>query len=57
MGKYMPSILFKKSRGKISHLKFWIFFGQSVTKIMGKTAIWTILCFSTFPPPRNVEEQ
>ena len=28
---------------------------QSVTKIMGKTAIWTILCFSPLPPLNNVE--
>ena len=24
---------------------------------MGKTAIWTILCFSPLPPLNNVEEQ
>ena len=30
---------------------------QSVTKIMGKTAIWTILSFSPLPPLKNVEEQ
>ena len=29
----------------------------SVTKIMGKTAIWTILFFSPLPPLNNVEEQ
>ena len=28
---------------------------QSVTKIIGKTAIWTILCFSPLPPLNNVE--
>ena len=30
---------------------------QSVTKIMGKTAIWTVLSFSPLPPLKNVEEQ
>ena len=30
---------------------------QSVTIIMGKTAIWTILCFYPFPPINNVEKQ
>ena len=30
---------------------------QSVTKIMGKTAIWTILSFSPLPLLKNVEEQ
>ena len=30
---------------------------QSVTKIMGKTAIWTVLCFSPLPPLNNVNEQ
>ena len=30
---------------------------QSVTKIMGKTAIWTILCFSPLLPLSNVEKQ
>ena len=30
---------------------------QSVTKIMGKTAVWTILCFSPLPRLNNVEEQ
>ena len=30
---------------------------QSVTKIMAKTAIWTILSFSPLPPLKNVEEQ
>ena len=42
---------------KIPHFKFWRFFRQSVTKIMGKTAIWTILCLSTLPPLNNVEEE
>ena len=53
----MPSIWFKISSSKIPHLKFCRFFRQSVTKIMGKTAIWTILCFSPLPPINNVEEQ
>ena len=53
----MPSIWFKMSNGKIPHLKFCRFFRQSVTKIMGKIAIWTILCFSPLAPLNNVEKQ
>ena len=53
----MPSIWLKMSNSKILHFKFYRFFRQSVTKIMGKTAIWTILCFSPLPPLNNVEEQ
>ena len=53
----MPSIWFKMSYRKIPHLKFWRFFRQSVTKIMGKTGIWTILCFSPLPLLNNVDEQ
>ena len=45
------------SNSKIPHLKFYRFFRQSVTKIMGKTAIWTILCFSPLTLYNNVEEQ
>ena len=30
---------------------------QPVTKIMAKTAIWTILSFSPLPPLKNVEKQ
>ena len=30
---------------------------QSVTKIIGKTAIWTIFCFYPLPPLNNVEKQ
>ena len=30
---------------------------QSVTKIMGKTAIRAISCFSPLPPLNNVEKQ
>ena len=53
----MPSIWFKMSNSKIPHLKFWRFFRQSMTKITGKTDIWTILCFPPLPPLNNVEEQ
>ena len=46
MGNCMPSESFKTTnRNKALHLSFPDFFGQSVTKIVGKTAIWTILCF------------
>ena len=47
MGKHMPSTWFKMSNCKIPHLSFCRFFRQSVTKIMGKTAIWTILYSGT----------
>ena len=57
MCNYVTSVSFKMSNSKITHLKFCRFFRQSVTKIMGKTAIWTILCFSPLPPLNNVEEQ
>ena len=30
---------------------------QSVTKIMGKTTIWKILCFYSLSPLNNVEKQ
>ena len=30
---------------------------QSVTKIMGKTAVWAILCLYTRPTLNNVEKQ
>ena len=53
----MPSIWFKMSNCKIPHLKFCRFFRQSGTKIMGKTAIWRILCFSPLLPLNNVDEQ
>ena len=41
------------------HLNFSDFFRQSVTKIMGKTAIWAISCFCVYPfsPLSNVEKQ
>ena len=29
---------------------------QSVTRIMGKTAIWTIMCFYPFPQLNNFEK-
>ena len=32
-------------------------FLQSMTKIMGKTAIWEISCFCSLPPLNNVEKQ
>ena len=48
---------FKMSDSEIKHLKFCRFFRQSVAKIMGKSAIWTILCFSPLPPLKNIEEQ
>ena len=57
MGKYMPSIWFKMRNSKIAPLKFCIFLRQSLTKITGKTAIWTIVCFSLLLPVKNVEEQ
>ena len=53
----MPSTWFKMSNCKIPHVQSCRFFRQSVTKIMGKTAIWTILCFSPLPLLNNVEEQ
>ena len=53
----MSSIWFEMSNSKISHLKFCRFFRQSVREIMGKTAIWTILCFSHLFSLNNVEEQ
>ena len=57
MGKCMPSILLKMTNSKIPHFKVCRFFRQSVTKIMGKTVIWTIFCLSPLPPLNNVEEQ
>ena len=30
---------------------------QSVINIMGKSAIWTVLCFYPFPPLNNIEKQ
>ena len=57
MGKHMPWTWFKMNNCKIPHLSFCRFFRQSVTKIMGKTAIWTILRFSPLPSYNNVQEQ
>ena len=53
----MSSIWFKMSNCKIPQLKFFRFFRQSVTKIMVKTVIWAMLCFSPIPPLNNVKEQ
>ena len=42
-------------------VKVWLFEKifelQSVTKFTGKTAIWTILCFSPLTPLNKVDEQ
>ena len=56
MGKYMPSKSFKTTNCKIPHLRLPDFFRQSLTKIMGKTAIRTISCFCSLPPLNNVEK-
>ena len=56
MGKIMTSKRFKTTNCKILHLRFPGFFRQSVTKIMGKTAIRTISYFSPLPPLNNVEK-
>ena len=53
----MPSKLFKTTNCKTIQLSFSDFCRQSMTKIMGKTAIWTILCFYPRPPLNNVEKQ
>ena len=53
----MSSIWLKMSNSKIPHFRFCRFFKQSVTKIMGKTVNWAILCFSPLLPLNNVEEQ
>ena len=50
ISKFFP---IHKRDGKLGFLRSL----QSVTKIMGKTAIWTILCFSPLPPLNHVEEQ
>ena len=57
MGKYMTSIWFKISNSKILYLNFCRFFKQSVSKIVEKTCIWTILCFLPLSSLNNVEEQ
>ena len=40
-------------------LRYYTYFTglQSVAKIMGKSAIWIILCFYSVPPLSNVEKQ
>ena len=53
----MPSKWFKRTNCKILHSRFSDFFRQSVTKIMGKTAIRAISCFSPLLPLNNVEKQ
>ena len=40
----------KQSTVKHHNWNFLDFFRQSVTKIVWKTTIWTIFCFSSFPP-------
>ena len=57
MGNCMPSKCFKTTDCKIAHLNFSDFFRQSVTKIMGKTAVWTFSCFYPLPHLNNVEKQ
>ena len=53
----MPSIWFKMSNCKIPDLKFRRFSRESVEKIMGKTAILTMVCFSPLPLLKNAEEE
>ena len=57
MGNCLPSNWFKTTNCKILHLNFSDFFRQSVTKLIGKTAIWEISCFYPLPPFNNVEKQ
>ena len=57
MGNCLPSKGFKTTNHKILHLNFSDFFRQSVTKIMGKTALWAISCFYPLPPLNNVEKE
>ena len=57
MGNCMPSNSFKTTNSEIPQLKFSDFFRESVTKIMGKTAFWTISCFYPLPSLNNVEKQ
>ena len=54
MGKYMPSIWFKISNTKTPHLTFCRFFRQPMTKLMEKTAFWTIFGFSALPSLKKV---
>ena len=52
----LNDIFWVSSSDKYTNRNF-IFKQQSVTKIMEKTDIWTILCFSPLLPLNNVEEQ
>ena len=56
MANCMPSKSFKTNNRKILHVSLSVFFRQSMIKIMGKTAIWTFLCFHPLPPLSNVEK-
>ena len=56
MGNGMPSKSFKTTNRKILHLSLLVFFRQSVTKTLGKTAIWTVSCFYPLPALSNVEK-
>ena len=53
----MPLKWFKATNSKITHLKFYSFFRQSVAKSMGKAAIWTIFWFYPLLPLNIVETQ
>ena len=57
MGNCLPSKWFKTTNCKILHLNFSDFFRQSVTKILGKTAILAISCLYPLPSLNNVEKQ
>ena len=57
MGNCLASKLFKTTNCKRLHVNFSDFFRQSVTKIMGKTAIWAISYFYPLLPLNNVEKQ
>ena len=39
------------------YIKGFPFILQSMTKIMGKTSIWTLFCFYSHPPLNNFEKQ
>ena len=52
----MTSIWFKMSNTKVLHLQLCRFLRKSVSKFMGKTAIWTVFCFPPLSPLNNVEE-
>ena len=57
MGNCLPSKWLKTTNCKILHLNFLDFLQQSVTKIMGKTAVWAVSCLYPLPLPNNVEKQ